>query len=111
MAKADLTIARHYAALVPDEALRERVFQMLEEEFRRTHRMILLITGQRELLSGNLVLARSIRLRNPYVDPMSLIQVALMRRNRPARTTKTWIYALAATIKASPRGYVIQAKA
>ena len=54
----------------------------LEEEFIRTRQMILRITGQRELLARNRVLARSIRLRNPYVDPMSLIQVELIRRKR-----------------------------
>jgi phosphoenolpyruvate carboxylase len=104
MAKADLTIARHYAALCSDEALRERVFQMIEEEFWRTHRMILRLTGQRELLSGNLVLARSIRLRNPYVDPMSLIQVALMRRKQLGEENADLDYALAATINGIAAG-------
>ncbi|HYJ47099.1 MAG TPA: phosphoenolpyruvate carboxylase, partial [Pyrinomonadaceae bacterium] len=104
MAKADLAIARHYAALVSDEDLRERVFQMIEEEFWRTHRMILRLTGQRELLSGNLVLARSIRLRNPYVDPMSLIQVALMRRKQEGEENEDLDYALAATINGIAAG-------
>jgi phosphoenolpyruvate carboxylase len=46
--------------------------------------MILAITGQSALLENNPVLERSIRLRNPYVDPMSLLQVELMRRKRAA---------------------------
>jgi phosphoenolpyruvate carboxylase len=104
MAKADLTIARHYAALVADETLRERVFQMIEEEFWRTHKMILQLTGQRELLSDNLVLARSIRLRNPYVDPMSLIQVSLMRRKQEGEENADLDYALAATINGIAAG-------
>ena len=84
LAKADFGIARLYASLVEDEALRERVFTNLEAEFNLTHRMILEITQQRSLLETNPVLNRSIRLRNPYVDPMSLIQVELIRRKRVA---------------------------
>ena len=87
MAKADLGIARDYSGLVENAALRKRVFSMLEEEFVRSRRMILRVTGQRELLARNRVLARSIRLRNPYVDPMSLIQVELLRR-KAAGTAK-----------------------
>ena len=61
MAKADLHIARVYSGLVKDAGLRTRVFSMLEEEFLRSRNMILRITGQRELLARNRVLARSIR--------------------------------------------------
>jgi phosphoenolpyruvate carboxylase len=72
--------------LVPDERLRDRVFTMLAEEFERTQRVILRITGHSALLQTNPVLARSIRLRNPYVDPMSLIQVNSCAANAPAKT-------------------------
>jgi phosphoenolpyruvate carboxylase len=82
LAKADFGIARLYASLVEDEALRTRVFSTLEAEFNLTTRMILSITQQKTLLETNPVLERSIRLRNPYVDPMSLIQVELIRRKR-----------------------------
>ncbi len=84
LAKADFGIARLYASLVEDEALRDRVFNTLEAEFNLTHRMILEITKQKSLLETNPVLNHSIRLRNPYVDPMSLIQVELIRRKRTA---------------------------
>lgn len=84
LAKADFGIARLYASLVEDEALRDRVFATLEAEFNLTLRMILEITQQKTLLENNPVLERSIRLRNPYVDPMSLIQVELIRRKRAA---------------------------
>jgi len=104
MAKADLTIARRYAALVRDEGVRERVFGMIVEEFARTRRMILKLTGQPELLSGNPVLARSIRLRNPYVDPLSLIQCALLRRKRAGEESEGLNYALAATINGIAAG-------
>ncbi len=82
LAKSDFGIAQLYASLVKDEGLRTRVYRMLKDEFERTRSMILLVTQQRDLLAGNAVLARSIRLRNPYVDPMSWIQVELLRRKR-----------------------------
>lgn len=104
MAKADLGIARVYSGLVKDAELRKRVFSMLEEEFLRSRRMILHITGQRELLARNRVLARSIRLRNPYVDPMSLIQVELMRRKQQGEHSAELEYSLGATINGIAAG-------
>jgi phosphoenolpyruvate carboxylase len=104
MAKADMVIARRYAALVDDGELRERVFQMIVEEFERTRRMILRLTGQRELLDTNPVLARSIRLRNPYVDPLSLIQVTLLERKKRGEESESLNYALAATINGISAG-------
>jgi len=104
LAKADLSIARRYAELVEDRALRERVFGMLEEELVRTRDAVLRITGQTRLLEENPVLARSIRLRNPYVDPMSLIQVDLLRRKRAGEESDALNYALAATISGISAG-------
>jgi len=104
MAKADFSIARLYALLVEDEALRESVYQMLAEEFYRAQRMILLITGQKELLERNPVLSRSIRLRNPYVDPMHLIQVDMLRRKRAGEDTPEVNRAIAATISGISAG-------
>jgi phosphoenolpyruvate carboxylase len=104
MAKADLAIARVYSTLVRDAALRDRVFHMLEEEFLRSRQMILRVSGQRELLEQNRVLARSIRLRNPYVDPMSLIQVELLRRKQAGKSGPDLDYALGATINGIAAG-------
>jgi phosphoenolpyruvate carboxylase len=104
MAKADLGIAREYSTLVKNPALRKRVFSMLEEEFLRTRQMILRVTGQRELLARNRVLARSIRLRNPYVDPMSLIQVELLRRKQQGERSSDLEYPLGATINGIAAG-------
>ncbi len=104
MAKADMGIAHMYATLVPDQALRERVFNMLAEEFHRTRQMILWLTDQKELLEKNAVLSRSIRLRNPYVDPMSLIQVELLRRKRAGTDTEMLNYSLGATINGIAAG-------
>jgi phosphoenolpyruvate carboxylase len=104
MAKADLGIARDYSGLVTNPALRKRVFSMLEDEFLRSRRMILRVTGQRELLGRNRVLARSIRLRNPYVDPMSLIQVELLRRKQQGQQSSELEYPLGATINGIAAG-------
>ena len=104
MAKADLGIAREYSTLVRNAALRKRVFTMLEEEFLRTRQMILRVTGQRELLARNRVLARSIRLRNPYVDPMSLIQVELLRHKQQGQESAELEYPLGATINGIAAG-------
>jgi phosphoenolpyruvate carboxylase len=104
MAKADLGIAREYSTLVGNASRRKRVFSMLEAEFLRTRQMILRVTGQRELLARNRVLARSIRLRNPYVDPMSLIQVALLRRKQQGQGNSELEYPLGATINGIAAG-------
>jgi phosphoenolpyruvate carboxylase len=104
MAKADLHIARVYSGLVKNAALRTRVFAMIEDEFLRSRRMILRISGQRELLARNRVLARSIQLRNPYVDPMSLIQVELLRRKQQGQDLANLEYPLGATINGIAAG-------
>ena len=104
MAKADLGIAREYSGLVKNAQLRKRVFSTLEGEFLRTRQMILRITGQRELLGRNRVLARSIRLRNPYVDPMSLIQVELLRRKQQGQKSSDLEFPLGATINGIAAG-------
>lgn len=104
MAKADMTIARLYAGLVFDPRIRESVFGMFEDEFRRTRKLILEITAEKELLEHNPVLFRSIRLRNPYVDPMSLIQVDLLRRKRSGVESDALNYALGATINGIAAG-------
>jgi len=104
LAKADLSIARLYAGLVSDAVLREQVFRMLVDEFERTKSVVLRLTGQAMLLEKNPVLARSIRLRNPYVDPLSLIQVELLRRKRRGEDNDDLNYALAATINGIAAG-------
>ncbi|HYG99928.1 MAG TPA: phosphoenolpyruvate carboxylase [Terriglobales bacterium] len=98
MAKADMSIARLYSALVTDDGVRERVFALLSEEFARTRRVMLWLTGQQHLLERNPVLLRSIHLRNPYVDPLSLIQIELLRRKRRGADDEDLNYALGATM-------------
>jgi phosphoenolpyruvate carboxylase len=104
MAKADMSIARLYAELVADARIRERVYKMLADEFVRTREVILSIAEQGELLEKNPVLFRSIRLRNPYVDPMSLIQVDLLHRKRAGEQASTLDYAIGATMNGIAAG-------
>jgi len=88
LAKADFQIARHYAESVADRRLGRRIFQLLEEEYQRTCRVILQITGEKNLLDKSPVLQRSITVRNPYVDPMSYLQVELLGRKRSVEAEK-----------------------
>jgi phosphoenolpyruvate carboxylase len=92
LAKTDLAIASRYAALVSDAALRERIFPQLRAEHRATVQNLLSITGNAHLLATNPLLARSIRNRFPYLDPLNHIQVELLRRyragNRDDRTKR-----------------------
>jgi phosphoenolpyruvate carboxylase len=104
LAKADMEIARLYSSLVQDEKLRTRTYSMLLEEFERSLRAVLTVTGQSRLLETNPVLDRSIRLRNPYVDPLSLIQVELLRRKWAGEDSAELNYALAATINGIAAG-------
>lgn len=80
LAKADLGIAKLYSELAGD--LHEQFFPILEEEFERTRDLILKYSEEETLLEGDFTLQRAIMLRNPYVDPMSLMQVDLLRRWR-----------------------------
>ncbi len=82
LAKADLTIARLYADLVEDQALGDKLFDQIAAEHERTAHVIATITGQTALLGTMPVLQRSIQRRNPYVDPLSFIQLVLLRRLR-----------------------------
>ena len=83
LAKADLGIAALYSQLAGD--LHERFFPMIEAEFELTRDLILEYSDHESLLEGDFTLQRAIMLRNPYVDPMSLMQVDLLRRWRQTR--------------------------
>ena len=82
LAKADLDIAARYARLVGDQAMAQRIYEKIAGEFRRSVDIICRITEQEALLDNQPVLQKSIRLRNPYVDPLSYLQVELLRRLR-----------------------------
>lgn len=85
LGKADLIIARQYAAMIEDDTIKERIFTQIEEEYAKTKEMILTITGQEDILDNVPVIQESIRLRNPYVDPLSYMQVQLLTELRSLR--------------------------
>jgi len=85
LAKIDLGIAARYAGLVPDRKLRRAVFDRIAREHDDTRAAFFAITGTRELLEGNPALARSLRNRIPYIDPLNHLQVDLLRRLRAGR--------------------------
>ena len=80
LAKSDLPIARRYAELCDDADARERIHGMIVEEHARTLQTVLDIEGQEELLADDPVVRRSILLRNPYVDPLSYLQIEALKR-------------------------------
>jgi phosphoenolpyruvate carboxylase len=82
LAKADLRIGERYVGLVEDETLRDAIWERIRDEYERTRQLVLAVTGQARLLDRTPVLQRSIERRNPYVDPLSFIQVELLRRLR-----------------------------
>jgi len=82
LAKADMEIAARYAALVTDDAIRQRIFGAICREYEKSVAIIGRITGFDALLDNQPVLQKSIRLRNPYVDPLSYLQVELLKRLR-----------------------------
>ncbi|HEY2771106.1 MAG TPA: phosphoenolpyruvate carboxylase [Solirubrobacteraceae bacterium] len=81
-AKADIGIAERYVQLWDDAAVRERIWQPLAAEFERTIRELVTIHGARRLLDREPVLQASIDRRNPLVDPLSFVQIELLRRLR-----------------------------
>ncbi|MDI9334986.1 MAG: phosphoenolpyruvate carboxylase [Cytophagales bacterium] len=85
LAKSDLTLAKHYAQLVPNKTLRNQVFSTIQDEWLRTQKALELITGQKKRLANNPSLARSIEHRFPYIDPLHHLQVDLMKRYRSGK--------------------------
>ena len=82
LAKTDMSIAARYARLVGDEKLRGEIFARIEQEHARTRKAFFAITGSKTLLQNNPALARSLRNRIPYIDPLNHLQVDLLRRLR-----------------------------
>ncbi|TXG91103.1 phosphoenolpyruvate carboxylase [Rhodococcus rhodnii] len=82
LAKSDLGIAELYSRLVPDEDLRRRVFDRITAEHERTLAMYTAITGNDTLVADNPSLDRSVHNRFPYLEPLNLLQVEMLRRYR-----------------------------
>jgi phosphoenolpyruvate carboxylase len=86
LAKSNIAIASRYAALVADEALRNAIFPRIRREWEDTIRWLLAVTGHTSLLQHNPFLARSIRNRFPYLDPLNHLQIELLQRHRAGDT-------------------------
>jgi phosphoenolpyruvate carboxylase len=86
MAKSDLALASRYSELVADTRLRKKIFSAIETEWQRTTVALGLITGDKQRLTNNAGLQRSIRHRFPYIDPLHHLQVELVRRYRAGQT-------------------------
>jgi phosphoenolpyruvate carboxylase len=86
LAKSDMGVAAGYAELVADETLRARIYGAIRDGWTGTHDGLLAIAGQSALLERNPALARSIRLRLPYIEPLNYLQIELLRRYRNGDT-------------------------
>jgi phosphoenolpyruvate carboxylase len=82
LAKSSIAIASRYAELVPDVALRDRIFGRIRREYDLVISTLLDIMGQNRLLQGNPLLERSVRHRFPYLDPLNHVQVELLKEHR-----------------------------
>ena len=82
LAKSDLAMASRYMGLVKDKKLAKTIFGRIKDEWELTAQALFMLTGNKEFLAGNRLLARSIKNRLPYLDPLNHLQVELIRRHR-----------------------------
>jgi phosphoenolpyruvate carboxylase len=82
LVKADMDIAALYTGLVPDRKLAEQLFSEIRAEFERTWNAVLTISGHQEMMDSDPLTKESVRLRNPYVDPLNYVQVEMLSRLR-----------------------------
>jgi phosphoenolpyruvate carboxylase len=82
LAKSDMDLAERYVALVEDQEAGKAIFGRIRDGWQRTHDCLLGITRQTRLLQKNPALDQSIRLRLPYIEPLNLLQIELLKRHR-----------------------------
>jgi phosphoenolpyruvate carboxylase len=104
LAKSNIAIASRYAELVEDTELREDIFPRLRAEWQDTIQVLLAITGQQALLEQNPLLARSIKNRFPYLDPLNHVQIELLKRHRAGDTNERVVQAIHLTINGIAAG-------
>ncbi|HEX5957705.1 MAG TPA: phosphoenolpyruvate carboxylase, partial [Hyphomicrobiaceae bacterium] len=104
LAKSDIAIASRYAALVPDAALRDSVFARLRAEWQDTIDALLAIMEHKVLLQDNHLLARSIRNRFPYLDPLNHMQLELLKRYRSGDASEDVVLGIHLTINGIAAG-------
>ena len=103
LGKTDIAIAERYSELAGP--LHDEIFPVIRAEYESCTEIILKLRGQKTLLENDSTLRRAIRLRNPYVDPMSLLQVDLLRRWRESgRSDEAILQALMASINGIAHG-------
>jgi phosphoenolpyruvate carboxylase len=103
LAKTDLDIGARYAELAGERG--RRIFAAIEADYQRAVSWVLTLKGNRELLDDDPALQRALRLRDPYVDPMSLLQVDLLRRWRASDREDAAVFAaLLATVNGIAEG-------
>jgi phosphoenolpyruvate carboxylase len=104
LSKSDIAIASRYAELVEDEGLRDAVFPRLRAEWQSSIEALLAIMEQQALLERNPLLARSIRNRFPYLDPLNHVQIELLRRHRAGDTDERVVHGIHLTINGIAAG-------
>jgi phosphoenolpyruvate carboxylase len=104
LAKTDLGIAGRYAQLASDRKRGAAVFRAIEDEWNLTLKHWLALSGQRSLLEGSPELARTLRHRLPYIDPLNHLQVELIKRHRQGRTDERGKRAIHLTINGISAG-------
>jgi phosphoenolpyruvate carboxylase len=103
-ADSDIAIASRYAELVSDSELRDRVFSRLRVEWQSVVDALLRIMGQQNSLESNPLLARSIRNRFPYLDPLNHVQIELLKRYRADDTDENVVTGIHLTINGLAAG-------
>ena len=104
LAKTDLAIATRYTELVPNRELADHIFGIIKSEWQLTVAMLRAITGTTAFLEDNPALARSIRNRFPYLDPLNHLQIDLLRRYRAGQTDERTKRAIHLTINGLAAG-------
>lgn len=107
LSKADMGIAARYAELCPDRDIRARIFGMVKDEHSRAKTAVLEILGDRHLLDSDPTLQKSIALRNPYVDPISYLQIHAMQRHATVENEDekaAWAHVVSLAIKGISAG-------
>jgi phosphoenolpyruvate carboxylase len=104
LAKTDLAVAAGYRDLHADKAAAREIFERIRREHEATVAALLRITGAERFLAGNPALARSIRNRFPYLDPLNHLQVELLRRYRAGQTDERTRRAIHLTINGLAAG-------
>jgi len=108
LTKADMATAREYADLCEDAEMREKIYSMINDEFERTVKYLLSITGEKHILEDSPSLNLSLSRRNPYQDPLSHIQILMLKRYRDESLSEdeqnNWLHPLLRTISAVAAG-------